>query len=64
MSMKSRLSHITHDGVMSTTEDTHTFTKLALYKGALIAVRIINKPHINLNRDGLIEMRAVSIIVS
>ena len=62
--MKSLLSHSTDDGVMSTPEDTHTFTKLALYKGALIAVRIINKPQIYLSRDGLIEMRAVSIIAS
>ena len=64
MRMKSMLSHSTNDCVMSTPEDTQTFTKLALYKGAQIAVRLINKPQINLSRDGLIEMRDVHIMVS
>ena len=58
--MKSIRSQHTNDDVLSQHEDSQTFTQLALYKGALVAVRMINKLQINMNRDDLIEIRAVS----
>ena len=59
LSMKSMKS-CGNDDALSQMEEAQTFTKLALYKGTLVAVRMVNKLVINMSREDLLEIKTVS----
>ena len=60
MSLKSMKSQNSNNAdILSNVDEGQTFTQIALYKGALIAVRTINKPSVVLNREDLVEMKEV-----
>ena len=65
MSLKSVQSRESgNDDTLSHVEESQTFTQLALYKAALVAVRMINKENVILSRDDLVEIMAVRVILT
>ena len=65
MSLKSVQSRESgNDDTLSHVEGSQTFTQLALYKAALVAVRMINKENVILSRDDLVEIMAVRVILT
>ena len=60
MSVRSLASRFSGTEVDSKMTDAGGITQLAYFKGALVAVRMVNKQSINLTRNDLIEMKQVN----